>query len=72
MIWANKKPLCTLANSVEASLNDDNICPMKFAGVDKHSCPKIVTLSNGSSMEELKKIYHEMIDPMDSSSSNVL
>lgn len=52
------------ANHAEARLYDEDIGPMKFAGLDKFGRPRVITVNRESLEEDLKKVYKDMVGPM--------
>jgi hypothetical protein len=64
VIWADRRPFHASTNHAEARLYDEDVGPMKVAGLDKFGRHKIVPVSAHKSVEEVKALYQELIGPM--------
>lgn len=63
VIWADRRPFLASTNHAEARLYDEDTGPMKFAGLDKVGCPKVIIVNRESSEEDLKKVNKDLAGP---------
>lgn len=63
IVWADSQPFVAKIHAAEALLYDEEIGPVRFYGKDKKGRPTGVTIDKNMMMDELKKVYFDIVRP---------